>query len=82
MVPEGVTSSSPGAKRGTPGVYQRDFYSEVLTLIFIFVKAPTTAPASTSDGIAGRAAAQRLQPNVTRAITEHLGRLGLKGCDH
>ena len=69
----------PGAKRGTPGVYQRDFYSEVLTHIFIFVKGTNYRPRFDFDGIASRAAAQRLQPNVTRAITEHLGRLGPQG---
>lgn len=69
----------PGAKRGTPGVYQRDFYSEVLTPIFIFVKGTSYRPRFDFEGIANRAASERLQPNVTRAITEHLGRLGLTG---
>lgn len=67
----------PGAKRGTPGVYQRDFYSEVLTPIFIFVKSASYRPRFDFDGIAGRIAAQRLQPNVARAIEEQLARAGL-----
>jgi hypothetical protein len=69
----------PGAKRGTPGVYQRDFYSEVLTPIFIFVKGTSYRPRFDFDGIAGRVAAARLQPNIARAIGEQLGRLGLNG---
>jgi len=69
----------PGEKRGTPGVYQREFSGSNITPVFIFVRSVAYRPRFDFDGIAGRVAAERLQPNITRAITEQLGRLGLQG---
>lgn len=69
----------PGEKRGTPGVYQREFAGRTVTPVFIFVRSVGYRPRFDFDGIAGRVAAERLHPNIARAIGEQLGRLGLQG---
>lgn len=70
----------PGAKGAKqPGIYQRDFYSETITPIVIFVRAITYRRRLDFYGIAERVASVRLPANVERAINENVARLAARG---
>ena len=71
--------AKPGAKNLTPGVYQRDFYSEVVTPIFIFVKGASYRRRLDFYGIANRIARERMPVHVGRAIAASAQRLAARG---
>jgi hypothetical protein len=67
----------PG-RTAQPGVYQREFFGQSITPVMIFVKGAQYRRRIDFEGVARRAIARNLKPNIDRAIAEQVKRLASK----
>ena len=66
----------PGGKsRAPPGIYIREWFIRDVTPVLLFVRSAAYRPRLDFYGISQRVAAERLQPNVDRAISESAARM-------